>query len=465
MNKVLSLIMFSNSGITKRLLITINLLSVIILAILAVTVINNTNRSLTGLMDSKIASVRSFLANINALNIMNDFKEDMEKSAMTTLRDGDFGYVGFLNKDKVTLYEEYDQKVDKATLNFTTEPVIDQDSKTKDVIGHVKIGQNPERIANEVTKTTTMIISIIVAGQAILSLFLLALARSISAPLTSSSSNLKSRERELNEISGHLLRTGKKLAESSQKQAAATQEGVATMEEMKSMIGRTNGFISDSKRLVLEVKGNTEQGDEVIKELISSMNLIQQANNQLQDIAGIIDDISNKTNIINDIVLKTQLLSFNASIEAARAGQHGKGFGVVAEEVGALAEVSGKAANEIEELLGRGQKQVTDIINTIGQRISNGEEVTNTAASIFQEVSSKVTRINDHITQISSAAEEQFSGVKQSSEALNLIDSVSKNTTEISQTAVSYSEQLNKLNKHIKAIMSSLDNVIFGQRG
>ncbi|MHA0111674.1 methyl-accepting chemotaxis protein, partial [Klebsiella pneumoniae] len=77
----------------------------------------------------------------------------------------------------------------------------------------------------------------------------------------------------------------------------------------------------------------------------------EDANSQLQSISNIIGEISAKTNIINDIVFKTQLLSFNASIEAARAGQHGRGFAVVAEEVGNLAQMSGNAAKEIRALL------------------------------------------------------------------------------------------------------------------
>src|SRR6056297_538175 len=71
------------------------------------------------------------------------------------------------------------------------------------------------------------------------------------------------------------------------------------------------------------------------------MRKLEDSISSLEDIKGIVEQIKKKTAVINDIVFETQLTSFNASIEAARAGQHGKGFAVVAEEVGKLARLSG----------------------------------------------------------------------------------------------------------------------------
>ncbi len=72
--------------------------------------------------------------------------------------------------------------------------------------------------------------------------------------------------------------------------------------------------------------------------------------------------------MINSIVFKTQMLSFNASIEAARAGAQGKGFAVVAAEVGRLADLSGKAASEISELLQSSQDRVKNLVENVTTR-------------------------------------------------------------------------------------------------
>ena len=101
---------------------------------------------------------------------------------------------------------------------------------------------------------------------------------------------------------------------------------------------------------------------QAMDDMVTSMNSIKEVNGRLTNMAHIINEISKKTVVINDIVFKTQLLSFNASIEAARAGVHGKGFAVVAEEVGKLAQLSGEASNEIDSLLIKSNKDVSSIL-------------------------------------------------------------------------------------------------------
>lgn len=84
------------------------------------------------------------------------------------------------------------------------------------------------------------------------------------------------------------------------------------------------------------------------KELVKE---IERNNTELTKITNMISEINEKTQVINDIVFQTKLLSFNASVEVVRAGEHGKGFAVVAEEVGNLASMSGKASLDISEML------------------------------------------------------------------------------------------------------------------
>ena len=108
------------------------------------------------------------------------------------------------------------------------------------------------------------------------------------------------------------------------------------------------------------------------------MGQVETGNLKIAEIIKMIEEISQKTRVINDIVFQTKLLTFNASVEAAREGEHGKGFALIAEEIGNLAQMSGNAATEISALLETSVQKVDQIISesksSVGQSVQEGKQ-------------------------------------------------------------------------------------------
>jgi hypothetical protein len=196
--------------------------------------------------------------------------------------------------------------------------------------------------------------------------------------------------------------------------------------------------------------------------MVSAMEAIKSANSQLQNMVDVIAQISSKTAVINDIVFKTQLLSFNASIEAARAGQHGRGFAVVAEEVGHLAELSGNAAKEIESLIEQSKKEVSQIVDLTQARVLEGHRVSNDSLVIFNKLNSVIAEVDRQIEGITQATKEQNLGIKQSSIALTEMDNVAQRTRDLAQEASAYSMQLSEENSKLKHILGSFSGLLNG---
>ncbi|MBF0207619.1 MAG: hypothetical protein HQK53_12085, partial [Oligoflexia bacterium] len=284
----------------------------------------------------------------------------------------------------------------------------------------------------------------------------------IVKPIGTVATLLDKRGKELELLSTMMANVSNQLAQSAAEQASSTTESVAAMNQMEAMITQTNDFANNSQKVTKEVKDKTEEGNQIMTQLSSSMEQIHQNNTQLQNISHIINDITKKANIINEIVFNTKILSFNASIEAARAGQHGRGFAVVAEEVSRLASTSGNAAQEIQSLLNNSKKQVEDIVHNTSKVITDGHTVADKALSIFNEIAGRINEINEHIRGIVQAGTEELDGIKKTSVALHQLDKSTQDNSKVSSSTSMYANQLRDLNSKIHDAMGILEKTVFG---
>ena len=172
----------------------------------------------------------------------------------------------------------------------------------------------------------------------------------ITKDLSTVNSGVSNQSNQINSTSEKLISSTETLSGSTINQVAAIEETSCSMNQMSDMIQETTKSIEQSVKLTQAVEDKSESGQQIMNSLENSMDSIHQTNEQLEKIANIIEDITEKAKVINDISFQTKILSFNTSIEAARAGKYGSGFTVIAEEVANLAQSSGNAADEIQEL-------------------------------------------------------------------------------------------------------------------
>jgi methyl-accepting chemotaxis protein len=179
--------------------------------------------------------------------------------------------------------------------------------------------------------------------------------------------------------------------------------------------------------------------------MISKRITAQQMNSSMDKISEVVDvisEIGEKTKVINDIVFQTKLLSFNASIEAARAGVHGKGFSVVAEEVGNLATGSGQAAREISDLIEKSNDRVEAIVDetkslisalleTSEKKIKNGISHSNDCNESLNSILENVDKMNNVVANISEASAQQEISVTEVSRVMNSLHELTEENLEI----------------------------------
>jgi methyl-accepting chemotaxis protein len=285
----------------------------------------------------------------------------------------------------------------------------------------------------------------------------------IASPIAAIAKSLESNSIELGNASQGLTVSSSDLSNSSNTQAAAVQENVAAVSEISSMIDRTNEQSQSSLVNATKVHKMSVEGTEIMESLVTAMGAIKSSNEQLNAISEIIGAISQKTNIINDIVFKTQLLAFNASIEAARAGQHGRGFAVVAEEVNNLAHLSGKAASEIGDLIGDSKKQVEAFVTTNADRITNGERITSTAKKLFDSISTEIEHIRSEVQSVSEATREQKQGIEQVQLAMNQIDQTTQSNAQAARRVDSLAGDLSSRSDILSQVAANINKIVLGR--
>lgn len=256
---------------------------------------------------------------------------------------------------------------------------------------------------------------------------------------------------EQNDHTSENLKTASaNLSSASSQQSAAVQETVASIAQIRSMLSQTSSHVREVQNLAANVTEKTQEGSQIMIRMDAAMIAIEQSNLQLQSFEEIIGSIREKTQVINDIVFKTQLLSFNASIEAARAGQYGRGFAVVAEEVGKLAQLSGTASKEIDQILSDSQRRVGQIVETVEERVRDGKDVSGNALKRFTEIANQIVSISDKINQVGEATMEQEGGVEQTARAMDQMDETALESKRAAEEIFKVAERARHLSTKIR---------------
>lgn len=183
-------------------------------------------------------------------------------------------------------------------------------------------------------------------------------------------------------------------------------EGISqVMEELSASIDSISGSSSKSSELALRTQQEAADGSRLLRQSRDAILEIQKSSQDVHEIIRTISDIASQTN----------LLAFNAAIEAARAGQHGLGFSVVADEVRKLAEKSALAAREISKL----------ITQTIA-RVDDGGRMSAQVEEAFSQIMNSVTSTTESIAQIHAATTEQAVATRDVSTLLNELQQTSQ---------------------------------------
>ncbi len=247
------------------------------------------------------------------------------------------------------------------------------------------------------------------------------------------------------------------LAVSTSESAVAVSETSTTVEEVRQtahIATQKAKLVSDSSQ---KAALSSQSGRKSIEDVSAGMDRIRQ---QMDAIAVSMVRLSEQSQAIGqimasveDLASQSNLLAVNAAIEAAKAGEHGKGFGVVAQEVRSLAEQSRQATNQVRTILGDIQKATTTAVMATEQgskAVEAGARQTEVAGEAIQALAASVNEAAQASTQIAASSQQQLVGIDQVASAMESIKQASAQNVSSAQELEAAAENLNELGQRLK---------------
>ncbi len=285
---------------------------------------------------------------------------------------------------------------------------------------------------------------------------------SIAAPLIQITDKLKESSESVSQISTDVSVFSSELAKSVTDQADSTTKTSSSLEELSGMVKNNTQNAGETNTLAHDVEEVSKTGEQSIKELLKSMDTILSFSKNIEHLVSVIGEIGSKTAIIDEIVFQTKLLSFNASVEAERAGEHGRGFAVVAQEVGNLARTSGSAAAEISTIVKSSIVNAKKIATENKTIIESGNRIANNTAKLLNEIHENASKMAISVTNILTASQEQSIGINQINDAVIQLDQANASNSNKANQAEEMSSLLSDETCKLDGIVEELNKMIHG---
>lgn len=272
---------------------------------------------------------------------------------------------------------------------------------------------------------------------------------------------LSDNARELVTAATEIASSSEAMASGAKKQSSQVHQVSAAVEEMSATILESSRNAGDAATTAKGAATTAGSGGQIVSDTIHGMqkiaDVVRESSESIAKLAKSADQIGEIISVIDDIADQTNLLALNAAIEAARAGEQGRGFAVVADEVRKLAERTGKATGEIASMIKGIQHETEEAVQTMEagvQQVDRGKMLADKAGSSLNEIVTMAQRVTEMIGQIAAASEQQSTAAEEISKSIEQINTVTKETASGAEESAAAAEELNRQAEGLQQMVS-----------
>ncbi len=283
--------------------------------------------------------------------------------------------------------------------------------------------------------------------------FLLAyfIVRSASRHLGELTQNFEKIGRRANAAAGNVAAISQQIASASQGQVSSMGDIASSFEEVSGVVSTT---VQGSKNLLNLVTA----GNQAMSQFKHAFQQIEESHHRVERLVQVIEEIGEKTEMIDEIVFQTRLLSFNTSVEAERAKDSGRSFAFVAQEIGNLAQISGKGATELSRLVKNSLKTAQDMAQFNRAKMEAG-------VLLFAETTKQFESLQKAAHDVMRASQESSSGVQKINQNLLMMSKVTQETASSTRLFAETSHLMSEQVGEISHLVGDLEKLVTGQAG